>query len=208
MSGENNTHENLSFIIKNKEIKNGKSQKPKIAGNKKNKLMKKMNYSVSAILCIAVSLFVFGCGAPATKQTEVPVVVETKPDMAAVKAEIQALENAWAAADNARDAAAVAAFYADDAWSMSNDKPTLVGKPAILADITDGFAKKATGTTVTYEVLEVYGDDNFVTEVGKGTTSDTSGKVINTGKYMAVWEKRDGKYICIRDIYNNDAKEK
>jgi len=25
---------------------------------------------------------------------------------------------------------------------------------------------------------------------------------------MAVWEKRDGKYICIRDIYNNDVKEK
>lgn len=170
--------------------------------------MKKLNYSGMATVCVALSLFVIGCSAPAPKPVETPVVVETKPDMAVVKAEIQALENAWAAADNARDANAVAAFYAEDAMSMSNDKPTLVGKAAILADITEGMAKKAAGTTITYDVLEVYGDDKVVTEIGKGTTKDASGKVILTGKYMAVWEKRDGKYICIRDIYNSDTKEK
>lgn len=170
--------------------------------------MKKLNYSGIATVCVALSLFVIGCSAPAPKPAETPVAVETKPDMTAVKAEIQALENDWAAADNARDANAVAAFYADDAMSMSNDKPTLVGKAAILADITEGMAKKVAGTTITYDVLEVYGDDKVVTEIGKGTTKDASGNVILTGKYMAVWEKRDGKYICIRDIYNNDAKEK
>jgi hypothetical protein len=83
-----------------------------------------------------------------------------------------------------------------------------VGKAAILADITEGLAKKAVGTTVNYEVQDVFGDENFVTEVGKSTVKDSTGKVISTGKYMAVWEKRDGKYICIRDIYNNDTKEK
>lgn len=170
--------------------------------------MKKLNYPGIAIAYVAFSLLVTGCGAPAEKATVVVEQVAAKPDMAAVKAEIQALESNWAAADNARDANAVAAFYADDAWSMSNDKPTLVGKAAILAEITEGFAKKAAGTTVTYEVQDVFGNDMQVTEVGKSTTTDTSGKVISTGKYMAVWEKRDGKYVCIRDIYNNDAKEK
>jgi uncharacterized protein (TIGR02246 family) len=170
--------------------------------------MKKLNYSVIATIYVALSVFVFGCSAPAPKPVETPVVVETKPDMAAVKAEIQALENAWAAADNARDANAVAAFYAGDAQSLSNDKPTLVGNAAILADLTEGLAKKPAGTTVAYEVQDVFGDENFVTEVGISTVKDASGKVISTGKYMAVWEKRDGKYLCIRDIYNNDAKEK
>jgi uncharacterized protein (TIGR02246 family) len=170
--------------------------------------MKKMNYSGIATVFIALSLFVIGCSAPAPKVAETTMQMPAEPDMAAVKAEIQALESSWAAADNARDANAVAAFYAEDAMSMSYDKPTLVGKAAILADITEGFAKKAAGTTVTYDVLEVYGNDMVVTEVGKGTTKDASGKVILTGKYMAVWEKRDGKFICIRDIYNNDAKEK
>jgi uncharacterized protein (TIGR02246 family) len=170
--------------------------------------MKKMNYSGFATVFVALSLLVAGCSPPAPKPVETPVVVETKPDMAAIKAEIQALESSWAAADNARDANAVAAFYADDAMSLSNDKPMIMGKAAILLDAQESLAKKAVGSTVAYDVQEVFGDENQVTEVGKATTKDAAGNVIYTGKYMAVWEKRDGKYICIRDIYNNDAKEK
>ena len=170
--------------------------------------MKKLNNSVIATLCVALFCFVIGCNSPAPKPVETTVQVETETDMTAIKAEIQVLESSWAAADNARDANAVAAFYADDALSMSNDKPTLVGKAAILADITEILAKKAAGSTVSYEVLEVFGDDKVVTEVGKSVSKDASGNVLSTGKYMAVWEKRDGKFICIRDIYNNDAKEK
>jgi hypothetical protein len=74
--------------------------------------MRKMKYSGFATVCVALSLLVIGCSAPAPKPVETPVVIETKPDMAAIKAEIQALENAWSAADNARNADAVAAFYA------------------------------------------------------------------------------------------------
>jgi uncharacterized protein (TIGR02246 family) len=170
--------------------------------------MKKMNYYGIATVCVALSLLVISCGAPAPKPAETPVQVEVKPDKAAVKAEIQAIESAWSAADNARDADAIAAFYAEDAWSMGNDKPTVIGKAAILEDIRSSLAKRVAGTTVAYETLEVYGDGNIVTELGKSTTKDATGKVISTGKYVAVWEKRDGKYICIRDIYNNDAKEK
>lgn len=170
--------------------------------------MKKMNYSGIVIVCVAISLIVIGCSAPAPKPAETPVIVESKPDLAVIKAEIQTLENAWATADNARDANAVAAFYAENAISMSNDKPSLVGKAAILEDIKANMAKRAAGSTTTYDVQEVFGDENFITEVGKSTNKDASGNVISTGKYMAVWEKRDGKYLCIRDIYNNDAKEK
>jgi len=170
--------------------------------------MKKMNFTGIATVYVALSLFVIGCSAPAPKPAGAVALTETKPDMAAVKSEIQDLENAWASADNARDANAVAAFYAEDALSMSNDKPTLMGKAAILADITEGLAKKAAGLTVSYEVMEVFGDDKVVTEIGKAISKDASGNVISTGKYMAVWEKRDGKFICIRDIYNNDQKEK
>lgn len=170
--------------------------------------MKKMKSFGIASACVALSFIAISCSTPAPKVAETQVQAEVKPDMVAVKAEIQALENAWAAADNARDANAVAAFYAEDAMSMTNDKPTLVGKAAILADVTEGMAKKAAGTTIAYDVLEVYGDDKVVTEIGRGTTKDASGNVILTGKYMAVWEKRADKFICIRDIYNNDVKEK
>ena len=125
--------------------------------------------------------------------------------MNSIKTEIQGLESAWAAADNARDANALLAFYSDDAVSLSNNAPMTKGKPAIQKEIEEGLAKKTKGETVSYNTIEVFGDENTVTEIGTAISKDASGKVIRTGKYMAIWEKRDGKFICIRDIYNNDA---
>jgi len=158
------------------------------------------------------AVLMIGCNTPETKPAaaEAPAAVESaaKPDMSKVKAEIQDLESAWAVADNARDADAVAAFYADDAVSLLNNKPMITGKDALRKDITGSLASKPKGATVAYDVTEVFGDENTVTEIGKITSKGADGKVMYTGKYMAIWEKRDGKYVCIRDISNDDVKAK
>jgi len=172
--------------------------------------MNKMNFFKLAMLGLAISLFSMGCNSSPDKKTSVESVVTeeivvVEPDMASIKAEIQAIESAWAAADNARDANAVLANYSDDAMSLSNNAPISKGKSAIQKEIEEGMAKKTKGETVSYNTLEVFGDENIVTEIGTAITKDATGKVMRTGKYMAIWEKRDGKYICIRDIYNSDA---
>jgi uncharacterized protein (TIGR02246 family) len=173
--------------------------------------MNKKNYFRIATACITLSLFSVACNPPATEEKAAPEVitapVAATPDMAAIKDEIQGLENAWASADNAGDVAALLAFYADDAVSMGGGSPMAVGKAAIQKEIEASMATRPAGTTVKYEVLDVFGNENTVTEVGKTTRMDASGKVISSGKYMAVWEKRDGKYLCVADISNNDAKE-
>lgn len=158
-------------------------------------------------------LFLFACNTSTAEKTVAepavpaePVIV--KPDMAAVKAEIQALENAWAAATNAGDVNALMALYADDAVSMANNAPSLVGKAAIQKDNETNLAKRPEGSTISFETTEVFGDDQVVTEIGKSVMKDATGKVTSTGKYIAIFEKRDGKYICIREIYNDDAKQK
>ena len=174
--------------------------------------MKIMNYLRLVTACVALSVFVIGCNAPAddksAQTTETAQSDDTKPDLEKIKGEIQALENSWAEADNARDTNAVAALYADDAVSMANNKPMLVGKAAIHQDIATSLANKAKGATIAYDVIDVFGDENTVTEVGKTTVKDASGKITYTGKYMAIWEKRNGKYICVRDISNDDVKAK
>jgi uncharacterized protein (TIGR02246 family) len=130
-----------------------------------------------------------------------------KPDMAKIKAEIKAVEDAWAAASNAKDVATIAGFYADDAISMIDDQPMLVGKAAIQKAIEEEMAKHKDKAKVVFETLDLYGDENRVTEVGKTTVTDSTQKVIYAGKYMAVWEKRNGKWLTIRDMSNDDAKE-
>jgi uncharacterized protein (TIGR02246 family) len=172
--------------------------------------MNKKNYFHLATACIALSLFSVACS-PAPEQAaapeEIAAPVATEPDMNAIRAEIQAIETAFAAADNAGDVPAILALYAEDAVSMGSGTPMAVGKAAIQKELEAGMASRPAGVTVAYEVLDVFGDENEVTEVGKITRKDASGKVISTGKYIAIWEKRDGKYICVRDISNSDTAE-
>jgi len=174
--------------------------------------MRNMKITGFVAVCIAISLSAIGFTLTSTEKSASESVVaeqqvSAKSDLTKLKAEIQALESSWAAADNARNAKAIAAFYAEDAISLANDKPMLLGQAAILNEIEADMAKREKGSTVTYEVMDVFGNENTVTEVGKATYKDANGKVISTGKYMAVWEKRIGKFVCIRDIYNTDSKE-
>lgn len=130
-----------------------------------------------------------------------------KPDLAQIKTEIQAAENAWAAALNARDLNALMAMYTDDAVSMPDNEPMQVGKAAIQKAQEAEFKNMPKDMNFAFEALDVYGDGETVTETGKSTYKDATGKVTGTGKYMVVWKKQDGKYLCIREIYNRDSKE-
>lgn len=163
-----------------------------------------------AAIGIALSCLFISCNNEKQADAVVAGVSQeaARPDMGKIKTDIQALETAWAAADNARDVKALAAFYADDAISLSNNKSMASGKAAIEKDLEEMIAKREKGGTVAYDVLDVYGDENTVTEVGKTTSKDSTGKVTYTGKYMAIWQKRDGKWICVRDISNDDAPAK
>ena len=164
--------------------------------------MSKSTFFTALSLCTL--LFAACQKAPAPK----PEVQEApKPDMAKIKAEIQAIENAWAAASNAKDVATIVGFYADDAISMVDDQPMHVGKAAIQKGVEEEMARRKDNSTVAFETLDLYGDETRVTEVGKTTVTDSTGKAIYTGKYMAVWEKRNGKWLTIRDMSNDDAKE-
>ena len=129
-------------------------------------------------------------------------------NMDSVKMEIQALESAYATASNARDVDGVAAYYADDAQSLADDEPTRVGMDAIKAGIRKDFESDTAGTTVSFEITGVWACDNYATETGTSTVKDKNGNVVETGKYMTLFEKRNGKYVAIRDIYNRDAPKK
>lgn len=166
---------------------------------KKYLFMKKLKVGLVGVI-IAAGLMFAACNAP----EEAPAVVKT--DMASVKSQIQELENAWADASNARNLEPILAMMADDAITMPENKPMVVGKAAIKEYMEAQMAKNSEGSTVSFETVEVFGSEDQVTEVGKYIDKDASGKVTSTGKYVAVWEKRDGKYVCIRDMGTSDAK--
>ncbi|RIV20001.1 nuclear transport factor 2 family protein [Fibrisoma montanum] len=170
--------------------------------------MKTKPFTTVLIAFAALMLVVTGCNAPAQKQETATEQVAAKPDMAAIKTEMQAIETEWANAATAKDIDKLMSFYADEAVEMNDDEPMLVGKAAIRQAMLKSWEARKAGTTVYYETMDVYGDGNVVTEVGKTTIKDAAGNVVSTGKYMGIFEKRNGKFFCIRDINNEDQKDK
>jgi len=121
-------------------------------------------------------------------------------DMAKVKVEIQAMEDAYAAGEKANDADAVAEYYSDDAISYSRNKEPLSGKAAIRDNIASDIAKDTTDNYNVYKVVDLFADGKTAVEIGSWTEFDSSGKEMGNGNYMSYFQKRDGKYICVRDM--------
>lgn len=122
-----------------------------------------------------------------------------------VKAQIVAMESAYAVGSNTKNVDAVAVYYANDAESMANDEPTRVGMDAIKAGIKKDMANDTLGTTISFVTTGVWAAGNYATETGNSISKDKDGKVVHTGKYITLFELRDGKYVAIRDMWNRDA---
>jgi len=121
-------------------------------------------------------------------------------DMEKVRAEIQAMEDAYAAGEKAKDPDAVAAYYSDDAISYSRNEQPLSGKAAIRDNIANNIAKDTTENYNVYKVVDLFAEGNTAVEIGSWTEFDSSGNEKDNGNYMSYFEKRDGKFICVRDM--------
>ena len=114
---------------------------------------------------------------------------------------------AWAAAYNAGDADAVAAMYWDDAVLQPPGAPAATGSAAIREFLAaDIAATKAAGLTMNIPeagAIDVSGDLAY--EAGTYTVTDASGAAVDTGKYIGVFLKKDGKWLYIRDTWNSDS---
>lgn len=141
----------------------------------------------------------------ACTSTEKKETVEETVDIDKVKSEIQAMEDAYAAGEKAKDADAVAAYYSDDAISYSRNRQPLKGKAAIRENIANNIANDTTGNYSVYKIVDLFVEGDAVVEIGSWTDFDTSGTKVGNGNYMSYFQKRDGKYICVRDMSTTTA---
>ncbi len=130
----------------------------------------------------------------------VNVMADETVDMEKAKGEIQAMEDAYAAGEKSKDADAVAAYYSDDAISYSRNRQPLSGKAAIRESIANNIANDTTGNYSVYKIVDLFVEGDMAVEIGSWTDFDASGKKVDNGNYMSYFQKRDGKYICVRDM--------
>lgn len=157
---------------------------------------------ITSLLSVAV-LFLASCSTPAPAP-EAPAAI----DMDALKIEIQAMEDAYSAGEAAKDADAVMAYYSDDAVSYSRNRDPLVGKAAIKERMAERLANDTSGTKSVYKVVDLYADGDMAVEIGSWEDVNEAGEVVEHGHYMSYFEKRDGKYVCVRDMNVTSMPEK
>jgi len=159
--------------------------------------MKGMTIKGVLFLNVIISLML-ACN---TKQEEPAAVVIDKEQ---IKKEIQAKEDSFAAVYNSGELRNIG-YYADDATSFFQNRAPLVGKEAIIAflkaDITSNTDR------ISFKTNEVFvsNDGNLVVEVGSFKVVDSVNTPINTGNYMTMFEKRNGKYVAVRDMSTSDG---
>lgn len=134
-----------------------------------------------------------------------PKTEDVAIDKEQIKNEIQGMENKMAEMYNNRELIGEE-YYAEDATSFSQNKPPLMGKQAIDKSIKDDLANFQKGNQIAFVANDVFpsSDGNQVVEIGSYRVSDSTSTAIYTGNYMAMFEKREGKYVCIRDMAASD----
>jgi uncharacterized protein (TIGR02246 family) len=125
---------------------------------------------------------------------------EEAVDIEQVKSDIQALEDAYAAGENAKDASAVADYYSEDAISYSRNRQPVKGREAIKENIAANMVNDTLGNYNVYKIVDLFAEGDTAVEIGSWTEFDADGNEVQNGNYMSYFEKRDGNYVCVRDM--------
>jgi ketosteroid isomerase-like protein len=159
-----------------------------------------MVHAVPKLLALLVALvFAAGCGQTAPT-TQTPATLAT--DEAAIRAGTVL----WNDAYNAGEVDKIVALYAEDAVLMPTNAPALIGRAAIKDFLTkDIAAAKAEGLTDKDGIGDVGISGDLAWHAGTSSVIDAAGKTVETGKYIEVWQRTNGKWLMVRDIWNDDA---
>ena len=157
------------------------------------------NKLIYAIVFLNVITLVVAC----TPKKEEPAAAAF--DKEKIKEEIQAKENEFAELYNSGELRNIG-YYADDATVYAQHKPPLIGREAIIAFYKAGIDSSSIGNKITFTTHEVFvsNDANQVVETGFYNLVDSLGETLNRGNYMILFEKRDGKYVSVREMSASD----
>jgi uncharacterized protein (TIGR02246 family) len=125
------------------------------------------------------------------------------PAVAQNKATIEKLNDAWTAAFNKGDAAAVAVLYTEDAYVLPPGSAMVKGRAAIEAFWRQAAQQMSDAKLTTVDVLPL--GRSAAREIGTvtlKTKSQPAQEVI--GKYVVVWRKVGRDWKLAADIWNTD----
>lgn len=147
------------------------------------------------VLAASLAFGLGACNQPAPTPEAPPA-----PDIAALTATIQGMEDAYAAAAAAKNVDGVMTYYSDDVVSYGMHREPITGNASLRQDMADKMAKDTLGTKPAYKVVELFAGNDHITEVGTWTDTDSAGTVVDHGTYFAVFRRNGDGWQCMREI--------
>jgi len=126
-------------------------------------------------------------------------------DLAAEEAAIRTRSQAISAAEQAKDAAAVAAFYAEDAIIHPSGMPRISGRTAyqeFFSGMMSQLPPDASLVSTTGSITVAASGDMAVET---GSSQFTIGGTATAGKYLVVWRKINGEWMVTALSWNDDT---
>lgn len=142
-------------------------------------------------------LLMASCNTNGEKSTTVLI------DKEQVKKEIQARENEFAEIYNGGELKRIG-YYADDAVTFYQNMAPLRSREERLEFLEVDLATNTNKITFTTNEVFPSKDGTQVLEIGYYSVVDSANIVVSTGNYMSLFEKRDGQYVCLRDMSASD----
>ena len=156
------------------------------------------NMLIKGISLACVISLLFACDAK--KEEPAPVTI----DKEAVKKEIQAKEDSFAAVYNSGVLTNIG-YYADDATVFYQNRAPFVGRQAIVDFLKSDLDSNTNKIVFTTKEVFPSNDGNQVLEVGYFKVVDSANVPINSGNYMVMFEKRNGRYYSVREMSASDG---
>ena len=120
-----------------------------------------------------------------------------------LKKTIQSLEDTLALAYNTKNVELFSRFYADDAVTYGEGREQLFGKKALVDHFRMTAMRDTSGRQFEYLTIDVFHKGDLAVENGKWIQKDSTGTELDHGFYMVVFNKVDGQWRSIRDIWNS-----
>jgi len=159
--------------------------------------MKSMN--IKGLVPAGIIVFLI-CACNTKKEEPAAVVVDKEQ----IKKEIQAKEDEFAATYNSGELKNIG-YYADDATVFYQNRAPFVGKQAIVDFLKSDLNSNTNKITFTTKEVFPSNDGNQVLEIGYFKVVDSANTPINSGNYMVMFQKRDGKYYSVREMSASDG---
>ena len=149
---------------------------------------------------IVIGYLFFLMGACNSNQSNSASIVIDKEQ---IKKEIQDRENQFAEIYNTGELKKIG-YYADDAITYYQNMAPLTSRQERLEFLEVDLATNTNKITFTTNEVFASKDGDQVLEIGYYTVVDSSNTVVSSGNYMSLFEKRDGQYVCLRDMSASD----